>query len=49
MTSRIEPDSRTMVMLSLTLVGVLAAASFTLSFLGLIQAAAWAGIPEYLR
>lgn len=49
MTSRIEPDGRTMVMLSLTLVGVLAAASFTLSFLGLIQAAAWAGIPEYLR
>ena len=40
MTSRIEPDSRTMVLLSLTLVGVLAAASFTLSFLGLIQAAA---------
>ncbi|ACL42368.1 putative Trp operon repressor (plasmid) [Pseudarthrobacter chlorophenolicus A6] len=49
MTSRIEPDSRTMVMLSLALVGVLALASFTLSFLGLIQAAAWAGIPEYLR
>ncbi|WP_422759070.1 DUF2637 domain-containing protein [Paenarthrobacter sp. C1] len=49
MTSRIEPDSRTMVLLSLTLVGVLAAASFTLSFLGLIQAAAWAGIPEMLR
>ncbi|MET4144030.1 DUF2637 domain-containing protein [Arthrobacter sp. UYCo732] len=49
MTSRIEPDSRTMVMLSLTLVGVLAAASFTLSFLGLMQAASWAGIPEQLR
>lgn len=49
MTSRIEPDSQTMVMLSLTLVGVLAAASFTLSFLGLIQAASWAGIPEHLR
>jgi hypothetical protein len=49
MTSRIEPDSRTMVMLSLTLVGILATASFTLSFLGLIQAAAWAGIPEMLR
>jgi len=49
MSSRIEPDSRTMVLLSLTLVGVLAAASFTLSFLGLIQAAAWAGIPEMLR
>jgi hypothetical protein len=49
MTSRIEPDSRTMVLLSLGLVGVLAAASFTLSFLGLSQAAEWAGIPEYLR
>lgn len=49
MASRIEPDSRTMVLLSLTLVGVLAAASFTLSFLGLIQAAAWAGIPGHLR
>ena len=49
MSSRIEPDSRTMVLLSLTLVGVLAAASFTLSFLGLVQAAAWAGVPEYLR
>lgn len=36
-------------MLSLALVGVLAAASFTLSFLGLMQAAAWAGIPEQLR
>lgn len=49
MTSRIEPDSQTMVTLSLSLVGVLAAASFTLSFLGLIQAASWAGIPEHLR
>lgn len=49
MTSRIEPDSQMMVMLSLTLVGVLAAASFTLSFLGLMQAASWAGIPEQLR
>lgn len=49
MTARIEPDSQTMVMLSLTLVGVLAAASFTLSFLGLMQAASWAGIPDHLR
>lgn len=38
-----------MVMLSLGLVAVLAVASFTLSFLGLMQAAAWAGIPEQLR
>lgn len=36
-------------LLSLGLVAVLAVASFTLSFLGLIQAAGWAGIPEQLR
>ena len=36
-------------LLSLGLVAVLAVASFTLSFLGLIQAAAWAGIPDQLR
>ncbi|MEH0110601.1 DUF2637 domain-containing protein [Tersicoccus sp. MR15.9] len=46
---RFEPDSRPVVLLSVGLVGVLAAASFTLSFLGLIQVAAWAGIPEQLR
>ncbi|QDG90901.1 DUF2637 domain-containing protein [Pseudarthrobacter sp. NIBRBAC000502770] len=38
-----------MMLLSLGLVAVLAVASFTLSFLGLIQAASWAGIPEQLR
>jgi hypothetical protein len=38
-----------MMLLSLGLVAVLAVASFTLSFLGLIQAAGWAGIPEHLR
>lgn len=47
--SRIEPDSRTMTMASMTLVGVLAVASFTLSFQGLIQAADWAGIAPQLR
>ncbi|MCU6479096.1 DUF2637 domain-containing protein [Arthrobacter sp. A2-55] len=46
---RIEPDSRPIILLSLALVAVLAAASFTLSFLGLIQAAKWAGVPEALR
>ncbi|WP_411373277.1 DUF2637 domain-containing protein [Arthrobacter sp. MPF02] len=49
MSARIEPDGRTMMLLSLGLVAVLAVASSTLSFLGLIQAAAWAGIPEQLR
>lgn len=49
MSARIEPDGKTMMLLSLGLVAVLAVASFTLSFLGLIQAAAWAGIPEQLR
>lgn len=38
-----------MVLVSLSLVLLLAAASFTLSVLGLIQAAAWAGIPLELR
>jgi hypothetical protein len=47
--SRIEPDSRTMTMASMTLVGILAVASFTLSFQGLIQAADWAGIAPQLR
>ncbi|MFD0043609.1 DUF2637 domain-containing protein [Pseudarthrobacter scleromae] len=47
--SRIEPDSRTMTMASMALVGVLAVASFTLSFQGLIQAAEWAGIAPQLR
>jgi DNA-binding transcriptional regulator YiaG len=47
--ARIEPDGRTMMLLSLGLVAVLAVASFTLSFLGLMQAASWAGIPEQLR
>ncbi|EMY34054.1 putative Trp operon repressor [Arthrobacter crystallopoietes BAB-32] len=47
--SRIEADGRMITMLALALVGVLAVASFSLSFLGLLQAAAWAGIPEHLR
>ncbi|WP_415854148.1 DUF2637 domain-containing protein [Sinomonas sp. G460-2] len=47
--SRVEADSRGVAMTALGLVGVLAAASFTLSFQGLIQAATWAGIPPLLR
>jgi hypothetical protein len=38
-----------MTMASMALVGVLAVASFTLSFQGLIQAAEWAGIAPQLR
>jgi hypothetical protein len=49
MTSRFEADGPEMTILSMALVAVLAAASFSLSFLGLLQAAAWAGIPEGLR
>ncbi|HEX9087859.1 MAG TPA: DUF2637 domain-containing protein [Arthrobacter sp.] len=49
MSTRIEPDGPAMMLLSLGLVAVLAIASFTLSFLGLIQAAVWAGIPVELR
>jgi hypothetical protein len=38
-----------MTMASMALVGILAVASFTLSFQGLIQAAGWAGIAPQLR
>ncbi|MHA7209534.1 DUF2637 domain-containing protein [Arthrobacter sp. MDT1-65] len=46
---RIEADGPVFIRLSMALVAVLAVASFSLSFLGMIQAAAWAGIPEDLR
>lgn len=49
MSSRFEADGPEITVLSITLVGVLAVASFSLSFVGLIQTAAWAGIPEQLR
>lgn len=49
MASRFEADGPEMTILSMVLVAVLAVASFSLSFLGLLQAAAWAGIPEGLR
>ncbi|WP_422390228.1 DUF2637 domain-containing protein [Arthrobacter sp. N1] len=46
---RIEADGPVFTRLAMVLVAILAVASFSLSFLGMIQAAAWAGIPEYLR
>ena len=49
MTSRFEADGPEMTILSMALVAVLAAASFSLSFLGLLQAASWAGIPGGVR
>lgn len=49
MRTRIEADGPVATGIALALVAVLAAASFSLSFLGLMQAAAWAGIPVQLR
>ena len=49
MKTRIEADGPLVTGIAMALVAVLAAASFSLSFLGLIQAAAWAGIPVQLR
>lgn len=49
MRTRIEADGPLVTGIAMALVAVLAAASFSLSFLGLIQAAAWAGIPAQLR
>lgn len=49
MRTRIEADGPVATGIALTLVAVLAAASFSLSFVGLMQAAAWAGIPVQLR
>lgn len=49
MRTRIEADGPVATGIALALVAILAAASFSLSFLGLMQAAAWAGIPVQLR
>lgn len=49
MRTRIEADGPLVTGIAMALVAVLAAASFSLSFIGLMQAAAWAGIPERLR
>lgn len=47
--SRFEADGPEMTFAAMALVAVLAVPSFSLSFLGLIQAAAWAGIAENIR
>lgn len=49
MRTRIEADGPLVTGIAMALVAILAAASFSLSFIGLMQAAAWAGIPEHLR
>lgn len=46
---RIRPDSPTLATTALVLTGIVAASSFTVSFTGLMAAAAWAGLPQLLR
>lgn len=48
-TERINPDSMVTLWLTVGLVGFLAVASFMVSFTGLHEVAAWAGLPEWLR
>ena len=47
--NRINPDSIQALWLTVVLVGFLAIASFMVSFSGLHEVAAWAGLPEWLR
>lgn len=46
--ARINPDSRPVLYLVVTVTAVLAAVSFTVSFAGLVAVAAWAAIPGWL-
>ncbi|MGY4543604.1 hypothetical protein ACVWY0_003544 [Arthrobacter sp. UYNi723] len=48
-TDRINPDSMATLWLTVCLVGFLAVASFMVSFTGLHEVAAWAGLPVWLR
>lgn len=48
-TERINPDSMATLWLTVALVGFLAVASFMVSFTGLHEVAAWAGLPLWLR
>lgn len=48
-TERINPDSMATLWLTVGLVGFLAVASFMVSFTGLHEVAAWAGLPLWLR
>jgi hypothetical protein len=48
-TVRINPDSMVTLWLTVGLVGFLAVASFMVSFTGLHEVAAWAGLPFWLR
>ena len=47
--SRIDPDTRTVVVLTVSLVGALGAVSFAVSFAGLVAVAEWAELPHWLR
>lgn len=46
---RINPDSRQMLWLAVTLVGFVGAISFMVSFSGLVAVAEWAGLPRGMR
>lgn len=46
---RINPDSRQMLWLAVTLVGFVGAISFMVSFAGLVAVAEWAGLPSSMR
>ncbi|GAB3249130.1 DUF2637 domain-containing protein [Arthrobacter pigmenti] len=48
-TNRINPDSIQALWVTVALVGFLAVASFMVSFSGLHEVAAWAGLPDWLR
>jgi len=47
--SRIDPDTRTVVLLTVALVATLGAVSFAVSFAGLVAVAEWAELPTWLR
>ena len=47
--SRIDPDTRAVVLLTVTLVATLGAVSFAVSFAGLVAVAEWAELPRWLR
>ncbi|TGY78647.1 DUF2637 domain-containing protein, partial [Cellulomonas shaoxiangyii] len=49
MTSRIDPDTRAVVVLTVALVATLGAVSFAVSFAGLVAVAEWAELPRWLR
>lgn len=46
--ARLDPDTLPSLIVAVILTGTLGAVSFTLSFSGLVEVAAWASVPDYL-